>query len=382
MADDQPSCSDPTDNADEPLIPHLPNDVAVQCLARVPHSHHPFLSLVCKSWRATLVSPHFYVTRRALRSTEPFLFLNLRLFNPKDSSFSFQWYSLDPFRSFSRNPQNIPYPRKLAQIKPCPSQPIGASFVVLGTNLYVIGGSVNEVPTRNVWVYDYVSNSWEMGPKMRVGREFAASGVIVGKIYVLGGCVVDTWARSMNWAEVFDPGLSSWVAVPSPVEVREKWMHASAVVDGRIYAMADRGGVVFDPRLGEWGPVSTVLDMGWRGRAAVVDGVLYCYDYLGKIRGFDIGENVWKELKGVEKGLPKFLCGATMANVGDRLFVVWEGKGKGNGNANRKEIEVLCAEIVVRKNESGELWGSIMWSDVILVVPSSSSIVHCLGVHM
>ena len=248
--------------------------------------------------------------------------------------------------------------------------------------MYVIGGSVNEVPTRNVWVYDYVSNSWEMGPKMRVGREFAASGVIVGKIYVLGGCVVDTWARSMNWAEVFDPGLSSWVAVPSPVEVREKWMHASAVVDGRIYAMADRGGVVFDPRLGEWGPVSTVLDMGWRGRAAVVDGVLYCYDYLGKIRGFDIGENVWKELKGVEKGLPKFLCGATMANVGDRLFVVWEGKGKGNGNANRKEIEVLCAEIVVRKNESGELWGSIMWSDVILVVPSSSSIVHCLGVHM
>lgn len=191
-----------------------------------------------------------------------------------------------------------------------------------------------------------------MGPKMRVGREFAASGVIDGKIYVLGGCVVDTWARSMNWVEVFDPGSRSWAAVPSPVELREKWMHASAVVDGRIYAMADR------------------------------DGVLYCYDYLGKIRGFDIGENVWKELKGVEKGLPKFLCGATMANVGDRLFVVWERKGNGNGNGSRKEMEVLCAEIVVTKDDSGELWGSIVWSDVILVVPSSSSIVHCLGVRM
>lgn len=120
--------------------------------------------------------------------------------------------------------------------------------------------------------------------------------------------------------------------------------------------------------------------MGWRGRAAVVDGVLYCYDYLGKIRGFDFGENDWKELKGVDKSLPKFLCGATMANVGGRLFVVWEGKG--NRNRNVKEMEVLCAEISVSKNDSGELWGAIVWSDVIIVIPQGSSVVHCLDVHL
>lgn len=237
-----------------------------------------------------------------------------------------------------------------------------------------------------MWVFDFVSNSWEMVPKMRVGREFAASGVIDGKIYVLGGCVVDNWARSMNWAEVFDPGLGSWVAVPSPVEMREKWMHASAVVEGKIYAMADRGGVVFDPGSGEWVPVSTELDMGWRGRAAVVDGVLYCYDYLGKIRGFDVGENMWKELKGVDKGLPMFLCGATMANVGGRLVVVWERKGNGSqnggGNGNGKEMEVVCAEIEVGKDDYGDLWGSIVWSNVITTIPKGSSIVHCLGLHL
>ncbi|XP_021847521.1 F-box/kelch-repeat protein SKIP6 isoform X2 [Spinacia oleracea] len=377
MADQSSSSSsDPTEthHHDQTLIPALSNDVALQCLARIPRFHHPLLSLVSKSWRSALQSPLFHATRLALNTTQSFLFLNLRLFNPKDSSFSFKWYSLQPC---TLDPQITLIPRILIPMNSSPCHLIGASFVSIGRHLYVIGGSVNDIPSPNMWVFDCLTNKWEMGPKMRVGREFAASGVINGKIYVLGGCVVDNWARSINWAEMFDPVTGSWRAIPSPIEVREKWMHASAVVGGRIYAMADRSGVIFDPELGEWSSVSTELDMGWRGRAAVVDEVLYCYDYLGKIRGFDVGENEWKELKGVDKHLPKFLCGATMANVGGRLFVVWEGKGKGKAN-----IEVLCAEILVRKNESGELWGSIVWSDVIILIPKGSSIVHCLDVHL
>ena len=105
-----------------------------------------------------------------------------------------------------------------------------------------------------------------------------------------------------------------------------------------------------------------------------MDGVLYCYDYLGKIRGFDVKEGLWKELKGLEKGLPKFLCGATMANVGGNLVVLWEGKGNG------KEMEISCAEIAIQKCSDGGLRGSIVWSDVILSVPIGSAIVHCLAV--
>ncbi|TKY46702.1 F-box/kelch-repeat protein SKIP6 [Spatholobus suberectus] len=45
------------------------------------------------------------------------------------------------------------------------------------------------------------------------------------------------------------------------------------------------------------------------GRVCVVEGILYCFDYLGKIKGFDYGSDdrmrkVWEELK----GLHKFLC--------------------------------------------------------------------------
>ena len=106
----------------------------------------------------------------------------------------------------------------------------------------------------------------------------------------------------------------------------------------------------------------------------MVDRVLYCYDYLGKIRGFDTKKGEWRELRGVE-GLPRFLCGATMTNMGRKLVVVWEENG-GSG----KEIGIQCAEIMVERGGDGELWGKIGWSDMVLWVPKGSSNVHCMAV--
>lgn len=241
----------------------------------------------------------------------------------------------------------------------------------------MIGGSVNEIASNDVWVFDCRFGKWEIGAKMRVCREFAAAGVVNGRIYVMGGCVGDNFVKSSNWAEVYDPGVGVWKAVESPVEVRDKWMHASCVLDGRIYAMADRGGVVYNVGNGEWGrSVPKRLDLGWRGRVAVVGGVMYCYDFLGKIRGYDVEKDVWKELRGVERSLPKFLCGATMASLNGKLCVVWERKG------GKKEVEIMCAEIEVWKDEDGGLSGSVLWSDVVLRVPFGSSVVHCLSVDL
>ena len=110
----------------------------------------------------------------------------------------------------------------------------------------------------------------------------------------------------------------------------------------------------------------------------MVDGVLYCYDYLGKIKGFDVKSGVWKEVKGLDKkGLPRFLCGATMADVGGKLVVVWECDG-GSG----KEMEIWCAEIEVSKKsgDDGELWGEVGWFNKVLSVPKASSIVQCSSV--
>ncbi|XP_056159080.1 F-box/kelch-repeat protein SKIP6 [Syzygium oleosum] len=362
-----------------PLIPSLPDDVAVNIIARVPRSQHPTLSLVSKAFRSLLSSPLLFSARRLLRRTQPSLYLALR--HPS-SPYRHLWFTLhlppapDPTSPKQQQQQRHRHRRRrLVPIPPVPSPSIGSAFAAVGPLIYVLGGSVNDVASPHVWVLDCRFHRWRSGPAMRVGREFAAAGVVGDKLYVMGGCTVDTWSRAAHWAEVLVPGGGSWAAVPSSsLDVREKWMHASAVVDGRIHAMADRGGVVYDVDKEVWESVDSELNMGWRGRACVVDGVLYCYDYLGKIRGFDVKEGVWKELKGVESGLPKFLCGATMANLGGNLVVVWEGKGGG------KEMEVWCAEIAVKKDEHGDLVGCICWSDPVLKVSNGSSIVNCLAV--
>ncbi|KAL2339438.1 hypothetical protein Fmac_007378 [Flemingia macrophylla] len=340
------------------LIPCLPDDVALNCLARIPRCDHPSLCLVSKSIRSLLSSPLFFTTRSLLNCTQPLLYLTLR-----SRASTLQWYTLHP----------TPKPL-LCHLPPIPTPAVGSAYAVLGSTVYVLGGSINDVPSHHVWLLDCRFHHWRPGPSMRVAREFAAASVLDGRIYVLGGCVADTWSRSANWAEVLDPAAARWERVPSPAEMREKWMHASAVVGDTVYAMADRGGIAFRPRSGAWESVGGELDLGWRGRACVVEGVLYCYDYLGKIKGFDVGRGVWEELKGLEKGLPRFLCGATMADLGGKLCVVWECQGSG------KEIEIWCAEIGVKKNPDGELWGQLGWSGKVLSVPKGSSIVHCSSV--
>lgn len=342
-------------NNNNHLIPSLPDDVAVNCLARVHRSEHGTLSLVSKPIRSLLCSSLFFNARSLLHCTQHLLYLTLRT-----RASSLQWFTLH-------------HNRLLLPVPPLPSPAIGSAYAVLGSTIYVIGGSINDIPSRQVWLLDCRFHRWLQGPSMRVSREFAAAGVVDGKIYAIGGCVPDTFARSANWAEFLDPAAGRWERVPSPPEIREKWMHASAVVDDRVYAMADRGGVAFDPRSGAWESVGTELDLGWRGRACVVDGVLYCYDYLGNIKGFDVKRGLWKELKGLYC-LPRFLCGATMADVGGKLVVVWEC---GNG----KEMEIWGAEIEVNKNEDdGELWGEVGWFNKVLSAPRGSSIVHCSAV--
>lgn len=365
-----------TSSGDEPpetkspaqLIPLLSEDVALSCLARVPRCHYPILSLVSKTFRSLPTSPLLYATRALVGATENILYVAIRI--PPESGAC--WFTL-----LHRTLSNSTNSKMLVPIPSCPSPSlVGSAYVVVDSEIYVIGGSIRDVPSSSVWVLDCRFHTWRRVSNMRVGREFAAAGVIDGKIYVIGGCVVDNWARSINWAEMFDIKTQTWEPVASPgMEVREKWMHASAVMEGKVYAMADRNGVVYEPKEKKWEMPEKRLDLGWRGRACVIENILYCYDYLGKIRGYDPKERIWRELKGVES-LPKFLCGATMANRGGKLTVLWEGKA---GSGGSRRMEIWCAEIDVGRRGEREIWGKIEWSGTVLTVPNESAIVNCLA---
>ncbi|KAJ0987393.1 hypothetical protein J5N97_005749 [Dioscorea zingiberensis] len=342
------------------LIPFLPDDISLQILARVPRSSHTILSLVSRSWRSILHSPVLFAVRSSLHLPSPLILLNAR--TPSGTSL---WFPIDPL------PNPNPNPRPL----PSPSLPVsGAATATLGHALYLLGGSLNGIPSSAVQVFDATTRQWSLGPRMSTAREFAAAAALNGQIYAAGGCT----PSAKTWAEVLHPGGALWVTVPSPSEVRDRWMHGCAVIGRKILAVVDRGGVVYDTVAGEWGPVPKKLDLGWRGRAAVVGGLLYTYDYLGKIRAYDLEGNQWLSVGGVEKKLPKFLCGATLANFGGLLCLVWESGGK------TKEMEIVCAGLRISRTEEAKgLVGEILWKHrLVLSVPRGSSIAHCVAVDL
>ncbi|KAJ4969022.1 hypothetical protein NE237_015723 [Protea cynaroides] len=118
----------------------------------------------------------------------------------------------------------------------------------------------------------------------------------------------------------------------------------------KLIVLLDGGFFVFDPCDSSWDYVPTEINLVRNGRASVVDGIVYYFDYLGKIRGFNVEEGKWKNLKGVQKDLAKILNGVTLANVGGKLHVLWQEMDTG------KQTEIFCAEVEVRKDSNGDLW--------------------------
>ncbi|KAJ6842354.1 putative F-box/kelch-repeat protein SKIP6 [Iris pallida] len=350
------------DDDDQPLIPGLPDDISLRCIARAPISSNPTLSHVSRSWRSVLRSPFPFTLRSQLSIADPILTVSIR----RPTTGQSLWYHLLP-RLHHHRPLPIPPP---------PHPTVGSSSVPLGPRLFLLGGSLG-VPCAHVQIYDSRLRRWSLGPPMSSPREFSAAAAVRGVIYAFGGCR----PSAASWSESLDPAatLPRWSRVPSPHGVRQKWMHGTAVLGGKLLAVADRGGIVFDPAAASWGPVPPALVLGWRGRAAVVGEVLYTYDYLGKVRGYDWEKGEWRQVEGLERELPSFLCGATLANFGGLLCLVWEGRGKERG----KETEISYAGVDLSRTEGGGIRGRVVWLECgVLKVPRGSSVSHCVTLEL
>ncbi|XP_077224213.1 uncharacterized protein LOC143857656 [Tasmannia lanceolata] len=412
-----------TEMEEEVLLPNLPNEIGIQCIARVPRSFHPNLSLVCRSWRSLLRSSLFYSTRSYLKCTQHFLYFNIA-----DGESSVKWFVLD---IYDENP------RKIKALPPIPSH-VGFGFacVVLGPCLYVLGGIEGEVPrvdsirSSNVWVYDARTNTWEAGPNMMIGRMSTNVTVVNGKIYVVGGFF--TWSTVVNpWAEVLDPTLGSWMPLHSPLlptvfgnvrrvgigcgDVRGKLLiltNTGVVEDNDI--IMDTEGVFFDPESSSYWIQRASFHSDLVGNSiqdsAVVDGIVYRFDSSFKIKGYDAEENKWKVLKVIDmEKLYRPFDKIMLVNVEGNLWVIWHCSSKEKDFDHRnlewidknsvlrefhqvekdfvlrecRQDEKYCVlwEIMVRKESDGGLQGSIVRSKIILTVPNTSSVrdVFALG---
>ncbi|CAA7046623.1 unnamed protein product [Microthlaspi erraticum] len=361
------STSSPQPKSTSSSLP-IQDELIVSCFARVPRCDYPSLSLVSKPFNRLIASPEINLVRSLSQSTENVLYVALRNNHEQNPV----WYTLNqkPNRegSHPRNHKLVPFPS-------FPSLPRwGASVTVVGNEIYVFGGCIDGEITSNVFVFDSRFGTSRSLPSMRVARVNAALGVVDGKIYVIGGCKKEV---SLD-IEVLDVKTQTWECFSGlcKEELLERTVK-SLVMKEKIYIMDSAQTFFYDPKTGKWED-DIVLNEEWRFGSCVIDNMLYTFDRCSsKIRIYDPKANSWTFMKSAED-LPEkvnYFVGSRMANHGGKLAIVYM-----NPNFKYGNTEVWYTEIALEKREGKEIWGKVLWTNLVKTMNYWPTIDHCLDV--
>ncbi|CAL9228548.1 unnamed protein product [Arabidopsis halleri] len=347
----------------------LPDDILLSSLSRISRLYYPTFSLVSKSFRSLVASPELYLTRSILGRTESCVYVSLRLLN--DSNL--RWYTL--CRVPDRKLTNFSGGHLLVPILSRHAPPAHwSSVVAVDSNIYAIGGPINDAPSSSVSVLDCQCDTWHEAPPMRVARNYPTATVLNGKIYVAGGCEE---CISLDCIEVFDPKTQTWDSVASPGTERcERLVYKSVGIEGKYHLFGGAGHVAYDPKEGRWDSVGMDMDMGrtWVSYC-VINNILFYYNNR-KFKWYDYKGRFWRKLMGLER-LIKFLCYSrvNLAAYGDKMAVLWETSVP----SSSKNKMIWCAEITIERHDIYEICGKTQWFDVVLRVPKSHELVHVVA---
>ena len=132
-----------------------------------------------------------------------------------------------------------------------PSTRWGHATCAVNGKIYVIGGAA-EWPfvefRDSIVVYDPVTDKWTTGAPITTPRWGISCCVINEKIYAIGGTPAtadNRPAESFSTVEIYDPATDTWAERPLKPMPTARWGLATAVVNGKIYAIG--GGDVYLP---------------------------------------------------------------------------------------------------------------------------------------
>ncbi|OWM66133.1 F-box/kelch-repeat protein At1g80440-like [Punica granatum] len=247
------------------LIPGLPNDVARECLVRIPYEQVRFAASICKGWKKEIESPEFRDRRKAaglsgvlviLAQARPSLIwefdspkhvasltYRLSVFQP----LSGQWSTLPPIPGFTAG------------------LPMFCALAAAGSELVVMGGTdpVMWDALNSVYIYNFLSLKWRPGTDMPGGIRTSFSCASDGNrmVYVAGGC--GGQRESLKSALVYDVKMDKWVAMPDMA--RERAACKGTFRCGRFQVIGgyptelqgrfEKSVEVFDPVTWCWQPV-------------------------------------------------------------------------------------------------------------------------------
>ncbi len=185
---------------------------------------------------------------------------------------------------------------------PMPTPRHGLGTCMVDGKIYAIGGMTSGASFwmgihDTVEIYDPVTDSWSTGSSMPTERLWFSTSVVEGKIYVIGGILLNK--EVVSTVEMYDPVTDTWTTrspMPTP-----KAGHVASVVDGIIYVIG--GGSfetgkegytlveAFDPATDTW---TTMADMPGKrvwACAETIDNKVYVIGGIPKFPNtYDPGE--------------------------------------------------------------------------------------------
>lgn len=357
-----------------PLLPGLPDDLAIACLIRVPRAEYRKLRLVCKRWLRLLAGNYFYSLRKSLGITEDWVYVMKR-----DRDGRVSWDAFDPLGQLWH--PLPPVPREYAEA-------LGFGCAVLsGCHLYLFGGKHPAGGSmRRVVFYSARTNRWHRAPDMLRRRHFFGACVIDNRLYVAGGESEGTH-HSLRSAEVYDPNRNQWSLIAEMSAPMVPFV--SVVYDGRWFLKGlgphrQVQSEAYAPETDSWGPVFNGMVVGWRNPSLCLDGKLYsleCKDGC-KLRVYNEVNDSWSGRidSRMHWGGSQAVEAAALVPLRGKVCIVRNNMsislvdvvvaGEGSGSARRQW------ETIAGKGQPRTFVGHL-WSNLAGRKRLKSHIVHC-----
>lgn len=357
-----------------PLIPGLPDDLAIACLTRVPRADHNKLRLVSKRWFRLLSSNYFYSLRKSLGMAEEWVYVFKR-----DRDGKISWHAFDPTYHLWQPLPPVPIEY---------SDALGFGCAVLsGCHLYLFGGKdpLKGSMRRSVF-YNARTNRWHKAPEMLRKRHFFGSCVINNCLYVAGG-ECEGVHRTLRSAEVYDPTRRRWNFISDMstamvpfigVVYNGKWFLKGLGAHREVLSEA------YTPETNTWVSITDGMITGWRNPSISLNGKLYALDCRDgcKLRVYEEDTDSWKKFidSKVHLGSSPGLEAAALVTLNGKLCII-------RNNMSISLVDVSSPNNQIESNP--HLWENIagkghiktlitnLWSSLSRRNGQKSHIVHC-----
>ncbi|KAJ3691933.1 hypothetical protein LUZ60_012283 [Juncus effusus] len=353
------------------LIPGLPDEIAQECLVRVPYDAFPSVCHVCRLWKQEIESQPYHSLRKTAGVTVPVVISAQAVpsFAVSTEPTDVKSYTASSTISY-RFTAFHPVSGEWTPLPPIPGLPVGiplfCQLASVGRQLVVVGGWDPATWAASDWVfiYDFTTGSWRRGaPLPGPKRSFFSCAASENLVFVTGGH--DNEKNALKSGFAYDVAADAWVPLPDMSIERDEpkgiFVHGEFMVLGG-YITAEQGHFRrsierFNPASWTWNPVEEDWleeDPKSPNSCMARDGKVYKLREGGQVAVREGG--TWR----IVGELPEDArLSVRLANGADRGVIVI-GSGSHGGGQVAYVAEEIAGKMTWRRSEvAEEFWGHI-----------------------